>query len=121
MTEIFGLNELVTDLSDASQKAQRRVPGVIRKAATNVKDDWRQRASGLAHAPLYPSSITFDTSWKGIAYEAEVGPDKDRPQGALGNLITFGSVNNAPTGHDVAVALAEEPKLAKALEDLVDL
>ena len=118
--QIEGLNELVADLRDAPGKAQRKVDGVVKKGAVNIRDDWRQRASGLRHAPLYPRSITFDSGWDGSTYEAQVGPDKDLPQGALGNLITFGSVNNPPTGHDVAVADAEAPKFQKAMEDLAD-
>lgn len=121
MSEIIGLNELVRELTDAPRKVQRLAPPVVVKGALNIRNDWRQRASGNRHAPLYPQSITFDTKWDGNAYEAEIGPDKDLPQGALGNLLTFGSANNAPTGHDVAVALAEEPKFVKAMEDLADL
>lgn len=121
MTDISGLNELIADLTAAPGKAQRKVDGVVRKGAVNIVKDWRQRASGLRHAPLYPRSITFDAGWKGSAYEAEIGPDKDLPQGALGNLLTFGSANNPPTGHDVAVALAEAPKFEQAMSDLGDL
>lgn len=118
--EISGLDELVSDMSNAPGKAQRSVVGVLHKGALNVRDDWRQRASGLRHAPLYPNSITADFGWDGSAYVAEVGPDKSRPQGALGNLITYGSVNNPPSGDDVAVADAEAPRFEKAMQDLAD-
>ncbi|MBT2485810.1 MULTISPECIES: hypothetical protein [unclassified Microbacterium] len=57
----------------------------------------------MAHAPAFPYSITYDIEGSGSRsagsqLSAEIGPDKDRPQGALGNLIEFGSVKNPPQG-----------------------
>lgn len=120
MTDISGLTELVRDLSDAPRKAQRQVDGVVRKGALNVMNDWRQRASGLRHAPHYPRSITFDADWKAGAYEAEIGPDKTLPQGPLGNLIEYGSANNPPHGHGSAALDTEDPKFEKAMANLAD-
>lgn len=121
MIDIDGLDQLTHDLSAAPGKVQRQVDAVVRKGAQEMVDDWRRLASGLRHAPAYPRSVTFDAQWKRGAYEAEVGPDKDLPQGALGNLITYGSVNNPPTGHDVTVSEAQAPKFERAIEGLVDL
>lgn len=120
MSDISGLNELIHDLTEAPRKVQRGVDKVVIKGAVNIKNDWRQRAEGSRHAPLYPASITFDAEWKRGAYEAEIGPDKDLPQGALGNLLTYGSANNPPSGDDVAVLDAEAPKFEKAMENLAD-
>jgi len=121
MSDISGLNELVADLTAAPGRAQRKVDGVVRKGAVNVKQDWQQRASGLAHAPLYPASITFDVGWERGSYVAEVGPDKDLPQGALGNLIEYGSANSPPHGDGSAAIDTEAPKFLRAMEDLADL
>lgn len=120
MTEILGLSELIADLTDASVHVAGQAREVVAKGALNIKKDWQQRASGLAHAPLYPSSITYDTGWKRGGWEAEIGPDKDKPQGALGNLITYGSANNPPSGDDIAVTEAEAPRFEKAIGDLAD-
>lgn len=120
MADIEGIVELVTALDLAAAEVGVKTRGVVEKGALNIKRDWQQRASGLRHAPLYPASITYDLAVKGFGIEAEVGPDKDRPQGALGNLITFGSANNAPSGDDVAVLSTEAPKFVKAMTDLAD-
>ncbi len=120
MSDISGLDELVADLRDAPGRVQRKVDAVVIKGAVDIKNDWRERASGNRHAPLYPASIGFDAGWKAGAFEAEIGPDKDKPQGALGNLLTYGSANNPPSGDDVAVAEAEAPKFLKAMSDLAD-
>lgn len=121
MFDVDGITELVADLSDAPGRAQRKVDGVVRKGAVNVRDDWRDLAASYDHAPLYPLSITFDTKWEGSAYVAEVGPDKDKPQGALGNLIEYGSANNPPHADGAAALSVEEPRFEQAMTELADL
>lgn len=119
--DITGLDELVRDMGDAPGKAQRKVDGLVRKGAVNIKNDAQRLISGLAHAPLYPRSIGFDAGWKGSTFEAEVGPDKAMPQGALGNLLEYGSSQNAPLAHLGPALDLEGPKFEKAMEDLADL
>lgn len=119
--DVDGLTHLVADLNRASVTAGAAAHKVVTKGALNIKKDWQQRASGLAHAPLYPASITYETRIKGGAVEALIGPDKSRPQGALGNLITYGSVNNPPTGDDIAVIEAEAPRFVDAMRDVSGL
>lgn len=103
-----------------------KAPGVVakdaraavRKGALNIKTDARRRASGLAHAPSYPNSISYDTTETATSATAEIGPDKNRRQGALGNLLEYGSTKNAPIPHMRPAAEAELPKFTKAMEDL---
>lgn len=122
MSDITGLNELIRDLSAAPGRAQRQVDGVVRKGATNIVKDARRRAEGNRYAPHYPASITFDAEWKGAGYEAEIGPDKDRPQGPLGNILEYGvpSKNTAPQPHLRPALDGEEPKFERAIADLAD-
>lgn len=121
MTIRFDTSEL-TVLVDALNRASRvAVPDarkVVTVGANNIKREWRRRWKGLKHAPALPYSITYDlyTSLSGPA--AEIGPDKTRRQGALGNLLEYGSVKNAPIPGGAPAAQAEEPRFAKALEDL---
>jgi len=49
---------------------------------------------------------------------AEIGPDKLRRQGPLGNLLEYGSVHNAPHPHMIPAAEAEQPRFEQAMEDL---
>ena len=120
MIEIDGLNDLVRDLTAAPGRAQRKAPDVVRKGAVNVKNDAQRLISGLRHAPLYPQSITFDVKWEGSSYVAEIGPDKDKPQGALGNLLEYGSSRNAPLAHLGPALDLEGPRFEKAMSDLTD-
>jgi hypothetical protein len=75
---------------------------VVETTAAAIQKDLRSKARGVGHAPSFPSSITHDI--RGLS--AEIGPDKNRRQGALGNLLYFGSVNNAPVLEHPSAALA---------------
>lgn len=98
------------------------VPGeaakVVEKGALNIKNGMRRRASGIAHAPAYPSAVTYDTSNGFRGPEAEIGPDKNKRQGALGNILNYGTVKNAPIPHVEPAADEELPRFERAMEDL---
>lgn len=113
-----GVEVLAADFGRAADIALTGVRKVVQKGALNIKTDARRRVTGLAHAPAYPYSITYDTEIKRNRVEAEIGPDKDKRQGALGNLLEYGSVKNPPIPHMAPAAQAELPRFEKALEDL---
>ena len=119
MSDISGLTELVADLSAAPLAARIKARAVVQKGALNIKQDAQRLISGLAHAPLYPASITYETKEDGVGeVVALIGPDKDRPQGALGNLLEYGSANNAPLAHLGPALDLEGPRFVKAIADL---
>jgi len=109
------LRALAVDLGRIPAKVAPAAVAVVSKGALNVKTDWAQRWSGLAHAPMVDEAVTYDilTGPLGVI-SAEVGPDKDRPQGALGNLLEFGSVHNAPAPGGLPAAEAEAPRFEQA-------
>ena len=112
------LNRFVLRLDRVVSEAPQEATRVVEKGALNIKNDARWRASGLRHAPAYPSAITYDMSQGFRGPVAEIGPDKQKRQGALGNLIEYGSVKNAPRPHMVPAAEAELPRFERAMEDL---
>lgn len=115
------LRRLAADFGAAPRKAQREAAAVVLHGAVNIKKNWARNAeqSAGSHAPAYPSSITYDMG--GIfgalmgGIEAEIGPDKNRSQGALGNLIEYGSVNNPPHNDGGRALRDEAPKFETAL------
>ncbi len=115
-----GLEILAADLGQAAEDALPEVRRVVQKGALNIKKDWRQAWSGLDHAPRLPYAVTYDTEEKRTSVTAEIGPDKDKRQGALGNLIEYGSVNNAPIPGGAKALRAEEPRYEKALGDVLE-
>jgi hypothetical protein len=113
---------LAADLAAAGERLEAAVKPVVAKGALNIKNAWRASASGLAHAPAYPYSITYDLdATAGSGYvAAEIGPDKDKKQGPLGNLIEFGSSKNPPHLDGARALAAEDPRLVAALEAAVE-
>lgn len=116
--EYSELQKLSRDFDRALVDSMPQVRAVVAKGALNIKNGARERISGLAHAPAYPYSITYETRATATSAEAEIGPDKARPQGPLGNLLEYGSINNAPRPHHRPAADEELPKFEKYLEDL---
>jgi hypothetical protein len=112
----------VTALADAvikaSGPAMASVSKVVAKGALNIKTDAARRASGIRHAPAYPRSISYDLHQSMRGPAADIGPDKDRRQGALGNILEYGTIKNAPIPHIRPAADAEEPRFVRAMEDL---
>lgn len=102
-----------------SEALIREVEGVVKRGAVNIKRDWRKNAKESAgqSARAYPYSIDFDGPHRrpGHVIEAEIGPDKDKRQGALGNLIEYGSVNNPPNNDGKRAADKEHDKFADAI------
>lgn len=113
------LNALAATLEGQRGAVGREVSRVVKRGAQNIKGESRRLASGLAHAPLYPFSIGYDIEGDGRfgSVEAIIGPDKDRPQGALGNILEYGTVNNAPFAHLGPALDREGPRFEKAIAD----
>jgi hypothetical protein len=96
--EFDGFDELLADLGAVTRKTAGLAVKAVAVNAGKVKAAWRQADSGIKHAPAYPASITYDVHTGAGYVEAEIGPDKNRNQGALGNILEFGTANNPPRG-----------------------
>lgn len=114
------LDRLGDDLLGAPRGAAKAARQVVSRGALNVKRGWAEnaRASAGQHAPLYPQSIRYELLDDKLA--AEIGPDKSKPQGALGNLIEYGSANNPPHNDGGRALDAEAPVMEKYLADLAE-
>lgn len=115
-----GLRELVAMLTKAESRSVTEVRAVVERGAVNVKKDWQQRWSGIGHAPALAAAVNYDVSYGLGSVSAEVGPDKGRRQGALGNIIEFGTSKNAPIPGGLPALEAEQPRFERALADLAE-
>lgn len=117
------LSQLVRLADDLASAPARIIPAVtpaIKRGAYNIKKDafWRIQsvvAAGRGYARAYPYSIGYDVFTAASRVVAEIGPDKDKTQGALGNLLEFGSSNNPPYPHLMPAATTEIPKTEMAV------
>lgn len=112
------LVELETILVRAGDVAAKDARAAVSKGLLNIKTDARKRIGRPTHARAYPNAITYDTRHTATTAQGEVGPDKDRRQGALGNILEFGTVNNPPHPHMGPAGEAERPRFERAIEDL---
>src|SRR4051812_13870755 len=102
--EVEALANVLVEAADVAPVGARKV---VAKGALNIKTDARRRVTGHPHAPAYPNSITYDSHVTPTGGWAEIGPDKDKRQGALGNILEFGTSKNAPIPHMLPAAEAE--------------
>ncbi|WP_449408001.1 hypothetical protein [Microbacterium maritypicum] len=125
-------SKLAVDIGEVPPEAGKNLHAAVEVTATDVRDTARENAAGMLHAPAFPRSITYDIG-SGYSFvremfggggadsiTAEIGPDKDRPQGALGNLIEYGSVNNPPRGIMHGALQAHEANLESGVAKALD-
>lgn len=109
---IVGLDPLLQAMAGSNTALYRNTTTAVAVTARKVQQGARARVRGHRYLPQYPNSITYDVRGGPGVIEAEIGPDKDRPQGPLGNIIEFGTPKNAPIEH-------LGPALEENSEDLV--
>ena len=111
---------LAADLGRVPANAYREVEATTKRAAQNIKDEMVADATSSGRYKHFSRSITYDRAMSlgEIAYE--VGPDKGRTQGALGNLLYFGTSKSGGV-LDVEVGLrAEAPEFERRVSEIVD-
>ncbi len=91
--DLTQLDQLAADLGKGTGKTVTEARAAIEASAMVVKKATQKRWAGLKHAPSLAAAVTYDMH--GLA--AEIGPDKARRQGALGNILEFGTSKNGPT------------------------
>jgi hypothetical protein len=108
------VRRLERHLARVVPRARRDARMVVRKGAMNIKRDWRAnaRATGRKHAgKLYPRTVSYDVAAYGPDVTlAIIGPDKGGSQGALGNILEYGSVKNPPHRDGGRALDVEEPR-----------
>lgn len=120
MSMEFDTSEVLELAADLGRIAGKTVPALLaatEKSAAAVERGMRAEASGHAHSPHFPNSITHDVKAHFGGIEAEIGPDKGLTQGALGNILYFGTSKNGPVLNINGPLDAESPKFQKAVED----
>lgn len=114
-SEIRGLAD---DLRNGYREAAVGVRAVVSKGALNVKRDWQRQWTGLHHAPRLAAAVGYDVSVTRYSVTATIGPDKNKPQGALGNIIEYGTVKNTPKPGGGPAAEREAPRFENAISAL---
>ncbi|MFL4904820.1 hypothetical protein ACJ6WF_16935 [Streptomyces sp. MMS24-I2-30] len=117
--DMSDVRALQRHLARSVPRMRRDARAVVARGALNVKRDWaaNARASSGRHAPAYPSSVSYDLLPIGPdVIDAEIGPDKARTQGPLGNLLEYGSVHNPPHNDGGRALAAELPRFETQMD-----
>jgi hypothetical protein len=116
-SQIQGLSR---DIRRAIIRHPDKVRAALEFSAFEMKKDARRRIDGHPSAPHYPNAITYDVRRTLLGFRAEVGPDKSLAQGALGNILEYGTKNNAPIPHLGPALRAEVPGFVRAIQRIAD-
>lgn len=96
---VTDLDLVIADLEAFPVRLLANTRKAVQVTCAKVKDEARARISGHKYLPRYPYSITYSTTITLEGIEGEIGPDKSKAQGPLGNIIEFGTSKNAPIPH----------------------
>lgn len=116
--ELFDVSEVRRFEHDLARVPGRIVPLVdatVRRGAFNIRKDWRSRWKGLSHLPRVAASINYDIRHTTSTIEAEIGADRNRPQGNLAHIAENGTIKNPPHPGGAPALKVEAPKFVKAL------
>ena len=122
LIDLSEVKALATDLGRTTKEVEREADKVLERGALGVKNAMVEdaKSSHSGYAKRFASSISYDRRYGVGRMSYEIGPDKSRPQGALGVLLYFGSKNNAPTLDIEAGLIAEEPKLLSEMGKMLE-
>lgn len=115
--DVAGAKELGADLEAVPAEALPKFARVVGRGANNIKNQLRDEAKESGHYKHFHRSISYDLV---SDLEAEIGPDKSRIQGALGNILYFGTSKNAPVLDLEAPLRRETPRFELALADVAE-
>ena len=114
------LARLARDFGNAGDSIMSDLQPVMKKAAQNIKTDLVANVRASRHFKGMARSISYDQvdpSSKSVAYE--VGPDKSRPGGGLGNIAFFGTSRGGGTVDLEGPMFAEVPNLEREAMNLL--
>jgi hypothetical protein len=115
------LDAAIDKVLDVTARTTARSALAIKKGAQN----YIIAQTTTTYTVHYPHSISYDVTEDGTEIRAEIGPDKARRgrQGALGNILEFGTSRNAPIPHLLPAFEDEVPRymgfLARFVGDVI--
>lgn len=91
------LRTYANDLGKITGDASREVDKVLKKGAQNIKEDLVKDAKASKHFKGLAPAISYDSLYGFQNPRYEIGPDKARKEGPLGNIAYFGTSRGGGT------------------------
>lgn len=114
------VQKVAVELSAASAAALPKAAAVAGRGAMNVKKTAQSLAPKGPHTPHYARSISYDVTTTATGVQAEIGPDKNRRQGPLGNIFEYGTGDTPPRPHLGPALEAEADNFEKFIGEITD-
>ncbi|MGP9490054.1 hypothetical protein ACT3R5_15990 [Glutamicibacter sp. AOP5-A2-7] len=114
------LRKFSQDLGKIASKALPETEKVLEKGALNIKNDLIQGIPSGSSWRALRGAISYDPKPAVGSVAFEVGPDKGRRGGALGNLYYFGGSRGGGYGDLEGPLAREAPNVERELNKLAD-
>ena len=114
------LNKLARDLGEVPSSSGPLLRKAVQVTAGKIKTSWRDKLKGSATLPGLPGAVNYDIESDGKSLNAEIGFDKSKPQGALGNISEYGTPKVAPRGFGHAALQENADDFEKGIEIAID-
>ena len=114
------LDRLAADLGEVPAKSGPLIRKALEVTSRYVRDSWRDKLKGSISFKHLPGAVTYDiATFQGFGasiFQAEIGFDKSRSQGALGNISEFGTPKTPPSGFGHASLLENQDDFQKGID-----
>lgn len=116
------LSRLVADLGKAPKEAYRKADAILKKGAHLIAEDIREQVNGSESLGQSAGSVSYDSKASVGTLRYEIGFDKMRSAGALGNIWEYGVLSRAGAfgggkGDMLGAIEREMPATTKHLSD----
>ena len=114
------LTKLTVDIGAVPGDTSENVRTAVKVTSLNIKNAWKAKLQGSATLPALPNAVTFDMTESATGVESDIGFDKGRKQGALGNISEYGTPKTAPRGFGLASLHENEEDFERGIEIAID-
>lgn len=96
------LFRLAADLGAAGRDALPFAATALGKTSNRIKQAWRGKVQGSLGLEGLAYALSYDVTVHAADVSSEIGYDKGKAQGPLGNISEFGSIRHPPRGFGAA-------------------
>lgn len=117
-------SSLARDIDEVPKTTAPFMRKAVEVTARNIKDAWRDKLTGSERLPFLGSTVSYDVTGgqaiRAAAIEAEIGIDKSRYSGPLGNISEFGTPRTPGRGYGLAALVENADDLDKGIQRAID-
>jgi len=123
--DLTELDQLSASFGAVPDHVGPNINTAITGTSMGIKKAWQAPLKGSRTLPMLPYAISFDIAvghfFGASVIKSEIGFDKEKPQGALGNVSEYGTPTISGRGHGAAALHANEDDFQRGLEIAVEL